>query len=85
MPLLTTAGSTSIPSAEDDERAKVWARLPPEIRRDPKVRAKFQGLGDVVAAVAKPIARAIGIKSCATCGDRQKALNARFPFRRGTP
>jgi len=47
---------------------------------------KYRGIGDVVEAVAKPIARAIdraigtSIEHCAGCGNRRKILNDIFPF-----
>jgi hypothetical protein len=41
---------------------------------------KYTGAGDVVAAAAKPVARWLGIRNCAGCAGRQKALNALIPF-----
>lgn len=41
----------------------------------------MRGLGDLIAVVAEPIARAVGLdKSKCGCAKRQHALNARFPF-----
>jgi hypothetical protein len=37
------------------------------------------GLGDAIAAVAKPIARAFGQKPCSPCEARRRALNAAVP------
>ncbi len=75
-----------------EKKRRVWESLPPEIRRDPKVRAKyadvngddaFVGVGDVVAAVAKPIARALGRDpNCLPCQQRQQRLNKYKLFRR---
>jgi hypothetical protein len=43
--------------------------------------APMRGLGDLVAKIADPIARVIGLdKSTCKCGQRQAALNAAFPF-----
>jgi len=33
------------------------------------------GLGDIVASVAEPIRKAIGMKPCASCAKRKAALN----------
>lgn len=67
----------------EDARRRVWDGLPEEIKQDPSVKRKFLGVGDVVAAVAKPIARIVGVDpECKPCKDRQARLNARFPFRR---
>ncbi len=86
MPIRTVAGATQ-PTAEDLARARTWATLPPEIQRNPQVRAKYMGLGDVVAVAAAPIARALGVKHCAACDKRKQWLNDRLLriFRRGTP
>lgn len=44
-------------------------------------RAKIKGLGDIVAIVAEPIAKAAGIdKSKCGCARRREALNKMFPF-----
>lgn len=38
------------------------------------------GAGDAVAAVAKPVARALGLDpDCSPCAQRQAALNRMFP------
>ena len=84
MPIRTVAGAT-VPTAEDEARAKTWARLPPEIQAQPQVRAKYLGLGDVVEVLAKPVARVLGLAGCASCAARKAWLNARAPnvLRRG--
>ncbi len=53
----------------------------------PRVSAKkYKGLGDVVALVAQPVARAIdrvagtNIEHCSGCAKRRAALNAAVPF-----
>jgi hypothetical protein len=52
---------------------------------------KYRGLGDVVAAVAQPIARAIDrvagtdIKHCAGCAGRRDSLNRLVPFNQTKP
>ncbi len=52
-----------------------------------KQKGKIQGLGDLVAIVAKPLAatldQALGtdLKNCGGCASRQKSWNERFPFR----
>ena len=49
---------------------------------------KYRGLGDVVEAVAKPIARMIDrvagtdIEHCPGCARRRETLNKRFSLRR---
>lgn len=44
---------------------------------------KLRGLGDLVAVVAEPIARAIGLdKSKCGCAARREALNRAVPFGR---
>jgi hypothetical protein len=51
--------------------------------------AKLRGLGDAVAVVAQPIARAIdavagtNIQGCGGCKKRQEFLNAAVPFASG--
>jgi hypothetical protein len=64
-------------TSPDQER---W--LPPEkiIRESPK---RMQGIGDLVAKIAEPIANAIGMdkKNCG-CQKRQEWLNRYFPFRK---
>jgi hypothetical protein len=48
---------------------------------------KYAGLGDAVAAVAQPIAKAIdavagtNVAGCGGCAKRQAALNAAVPFK----
>ena len=53
----------------------------------PRVSArKYRGAGDIVAAVAKPIAKAIDtiagtdLEHCQSCEERRKALNAWMPI-----
>lgn len=41
----------------------------------------LRGAGDLVARVAKPVARALGIQDCDACDQRQSLLNSMFPFR----
>lgn len=40
-----------------------------------------RGLGDVVAKVTK----AVGIKPCVPCRERQAAMNRAIPFKKGNP
>lgn len=40
----------------------------------------MRGLGDAVALLTKPIARALGLRDCGGCAERQKKLNALVPF-----
>lgn len=53
---------------------------------DRKVGNSPRGLGDVVAAFAKPVARAIdaiagtNLKKCGGCAKRQQKLNEKFPL-----
>jgi hypothetical protein len=58
----------------------------------PRVSAKkYAGVGDVVAALAQPIARTIDafahtkIQSCLSCEQRREALNKAFPFQQADP
>jgi hypothetical protein len=49
-------------------------------------KARARGAGDLVAAVAQPVARAIDrafgthVADCGGCKQRQEALNKAFPF-----
>lgn len=49
---------------------------------------KYRGIGDVVAAVAQPVAKvldaALGtdIQNCSACGQRQERLNKAMPFKK---
>ena len=44
---------------------------------------KLQGLGDLVAKIADPIAKAVGIdKTKCGCAKRQETLNQLLPFQR---
>jgi hypothetical protein len=54
----------------------------------PRVSAKkYAGLGDVVAAMAQPVARTLdavagtNIAGCGGCARRQSLLNAAVPFK----
>lgn len=55
------------------------------LNRWPKVRLRTVGLGDVVAAVAQPIARGIDavagtkLAGCGSCAKRKERLNAAMP------
>ena len=57
----------------------------------PRGKNKITGLGDVVALVAKPIARAIDsvagtdLEHCSGCAARQKLFNDKFPFLADAP
>ena len=48
--------------------------------------AQIRGLGDIAAAVAQPIAKAIDaiagtdLQNCGGCKDRQEAMNNLLPF-----
>jgi hypothetical protein len=48
---------------------------------------KIEGLGDIVASVAQPIARGIdavlgtNIQNCGGCKKRQQTLNEKFPLK----
>ena len=69
-------GRLEVPIADAD---RILATCP-----DPGLR----GLGDLVAKVAQPIARAIdkvagtNLKDCAGCAKRRNALNAILPFQK---
>lgn len=41
---------------------------------------KYRGIGDIVAAFAKPVAQLVGLENCGGCKDRQEALNKAFPL-----
>ena len=62
------------------------AHAPPKYKSADIKTEEWRGLGDVVAAVAKPIAVAsdkiLGthIQGCAGCRARQEALNKAVPF-----
>lgn len=63
--------------------AEVIATMPPEHQE----LHRRGGLGDVVAAIAMPIARAIDrisgtdLEHCGGCNRRREALNKAVPFR----
>lgn len=55
----------------------------------PRISAsKYRGLGDVVAAVAQPVAKALDaalgtdMQNCGGCGGRQEWLNEAVPFKK---
>jgi len=88
-PSTLTPSDTPNSELPDDDvreaRARVFASLPPEIQANPQVRRTF-GLGDLVAVVAKPVARALGRKAdCAPCKKRQEALNRITLWKRARP
>jgi len=64
------------PTVDDveEQRKRVFDSLPPEIQSNPQVRRSF-GLGDAVEIMAKPIARALGIRRCSGCEKRKETLN----------
>jgi hypothetical protein len=49
-------------------------------RYPPKPAPKIKGLGDIVHAVAQPIAQAIGLEECGSCDARRTWLNDHFPL-----
>lgn len=53
---------------------KAWAAL---LEKYPE---RITGLGDVVAAIAKPIAKAVGLEDCGSCEERRAWLNEKVPF-----
>lgn len=61
-----------------------WLELDDEVWR--RLFRKYRGLGDVVAAIAKPVAAVIdkalgtGLSDCAACRERQEALNRIVPL-----
>lgn len=62
-------------------RTRILRILRPELWNPPK------GAGDVVAAVAKPVAKVIdtvagtNLAQCGGCKQRQEALNKAIPFK----
>ncbi len=40
----------------------------------------LRGAGDVIAVIAAPIAKLVGLEGCQGCKDRQAALNEALPF-----
>lgn len=63
------------PEEIEAQRRRVFESLPAEVQRNPQVRKSF-GLGDAVAAVAQPIARALGLpEDCEPCKRRRAKLN----------
>lgn len=67
---------TEPPAPEEIEaqRRRVFESLPPEIQANPEVRRSF-GLGDAVEILARPFARALGLKDCEGCKKRKALLN----------
>lgn len=51
--------------------------MEPKIITRAEREARWKGLGDVVASVTK----AVGIKPCGSCRERQQKLNAIFPLK----
>lgn len=54
----------------------------------PRISPKhYKGLGDVVHAVAQPVAKALdrvagtALVDCESCSQRRERLNAKFPFK----
>ena len=68
----------------DEERARLDATLERAPGTDRWFAPGVQGLGDLVAKVAGPVARALGLKNC-RCGERREALNRAVPFPRMSP
>ena len=64
------------PPADEIEaqRRRVFESLPPEIQQNPEVQRSF-GLGDAVEILARPFAKALGIKDCEGCKKRKALLN----------
>lgn len=64
--------------------------LPTSSLTQVRAGAAARGLGDLVAKVAQPIAKAIdkvagtNLKECGGCKKRQAALNKMFPFQSGS-
>jgi len=58
---------------------------------NPQPPAKLRGLGDLVAVVAQPVAKAIdtvtgtNVQGCGGCKQRQEDWNRKFPFGRQPP
>jgi hypothetical protein len=58
-------------------------------RKSPIENRKLSGLGDAIALIAKPIARAVDrvaktdLQNCNKCKQRQARLNAAVPFKPG--
>ena len=49
-------------------------------KRGRKPKKQITGLGDIVEAVAKPIANIVGLEECDGCEQRRKLLNKILPF-----
>jgi hypothetical protein len=64
-------------------RGRATQRQPSTKIRAINQPAKLQGLGDLVAKIANPIAKAVGLnKSKCGCQKRQEWLNQAVPFQR---
>lgn len=69
-------------------RLKYWPGVSSSVREaiPPPSSSRVRGLGTVVAAVAKPIARAIdkvagtNLRNCGGCRKREETLNKILPF-----
>lgn len=72
-----------LPTSEDIEaqRRRVFESLPAEVQANPQVRKSF-GLGDAVEVLARPVARALGIRRCSNCERRKQRLNRVTLWRR---
>lgn len=75
-------GITYLVHGTDAERAELDAKLERvEGQADTwKNRRGYRGLGDLVAVVAEPVARVLGVRKCGGCEKRQEALNKLVPF-----
>lgn len=63
------------------KRWGTWGACKDDAAATPPPPAKMRGLGDLIAVVANPIARAIRLdKSKCGCSRRQDALNKAVPF-----
>lgn len=74
-------GAINLTDMSDDDSLEAWTtgiKEPPKLitRAEREARRPMRGLGDVVAAMTK----AVGIKPCGGCRERQKRLNQLFPL-----
>jgi len=64
-------------------KAKRGQARPANAAVEVKAPAPMRGLGDLVAKIADPIAKAVGIdKAKCGCAKRQETLNKLLPFQR---
>jgi len=64
-------------------RGRATQRQPSTKIRAINQPAKLRGLGDLVAKIADPIAKAVGLdKAKCGCAKRQETLNQLLPFQR---